>query len=617
MAAFPPKACTLPCGRLPSLHYCNPNCCSVAMPHHQSIDTAICTCHHIAPAVSLAVISVRSFLPCDCHIVIDEDLFMAKVHLLSTEDDPPYRMAVHPTGHGIVCSFTQSCRLFEMVRTNGSEPDNMKLEPANKALTQLQEVGQQRSLVFSADGTRFAAGGDDGHLRVFEWPSLRLILDQPEAHRSIRDVDFSLDSAFLASTGGSGPCRIWDLSTMATVASLSLDQARDLGFCRFSRDGTNPLLFVAVKEGEKGSIAVWNTNNWRKVGVKKFQESPISAFAMSYDGKYLAIGSSEGDVSIVSVAKMTVHQRVKRAHMIFVTSMEFSRDCRALLSVSADSSARVTVIEEVKQEVDSHTGQRQQQLGERTHIDWAVWDAGPAGSYGTWCRERLLPVDTLAEHYHIVRGTRQRVLEIESAIPDGWDQPRYPIAEDLEKEKIQFVKDFLEDMNDMLKAIRESFRSAQNCVKTYASKGRKKVTFDKRDFVFLKVSTKSKTMKTGKCDKLSLRYCGLFKILKKVGDIAYKLKLQKSSEVYPVFHVSKLKKSIHGLKHVVSPDVLVELIEPSKIHHMNRKGLSYFDKSIHVTVDQEILVKWIDTEEEDATWERRSVISKRFLHIVP
>ncbi|MCO5551889.1 hypothetical protein L7F22_005395 [Adiantum nelumboides] len=278
------------------------------------------------------------------------DTLSEAVHLLSTEDDPPYRMAVHPTGHGIVCSFTQSCRLFEMVRTNGSEPDNMKLEPANKALTQLQEVGQQRSLVFSADGTRFAAGGDDGHLRVFEWPSLRLILDQPEAHRSIRDVDFSLDSAFLASTGGSGPCRIWDLSTMATVASLSLDQARDLGFCRFSRDGTNPLLFVAVKEGEKGSIAVWNTNNWRKVGVKKFQESPISAFAMSYDGKYLAIGSSEGDVSIVSVAKMTVHQRVKRAHMIFVTSMEFSRDCRALLSVSADSSARVTVIEEVKQE---------------------------------------------------------------------------------------------------------------------------------------------------------------------------------------------------------------------------------------------------------------------------
>lgn len=47
-----------------------------------------------------------------------------------------------------------------MVRAHGSELESMKLEPASKILTQLQEVGQQRSLVFSADGTRFAAGGD-------------------------------------------------------------------------------------------------------------------------------------------------------------------------------------------------------------------------------------------------------------------------------------------------------------------------------------------------------------------------------------------------------------------------------------------------------------------------
>ena len=43
-------------------------------------------------------------------------------------------------------------------------------------------------------------------------------------------LEISLDAAYLASTGGSGPCRIWDLSTLATVASLSLDQARAVQF---------------------------------------------------------------------------------------------------------------------------------------------------------------------------------------------------------------------------------------------------------------------------------------------------------------------------------------------------------------------------------------------------
>ncbi|MCO5567643.1 hypothetical protein L7F22_021337 [Adiantum nelumboides] len=137
----------------------------------------------------------------------------------------------------------------------------------------------------------------------------------------------------------------------------------------------------------------------------------------------------------------------------------------------------------------------------------------------------------------------------------------------LEKEKIQSVKDFLGDMNDMIKVARESICSAQDRAQTYANKARKKVTFEKGDFVFLKVPAKSKTMKMGKCDKLSLRYCGPFKILKKIGDIAYKLELPESSQVHPVFHVSKLKKAVHGLENVVSPDILVDLIEPPKIPH--------------------------------------------------
>ncbi|MCO5566933.1 hypothetical protein L7F22_020616 [Adiantum nelumboides] len=57
--------------------------------------------------------------------------------------------------------------------------------------------------------------------------------------------------------------------------------------------------------------------------------------------------------------------------------------------------------------------------------------------------------------------------------------PRSPMAVSLEKEKTQSVKDFLEDMNDMLKAARENIRSAQDHAQTYANKARKKVIFEK------------------------------------------------------------------------------------------------------------------------------------------
>ncbi|MCO5592880.1 hypothetical protein L7F22_046884 [Adiantum nelumboides] len=165
------------------------------------------------------------------------------------------------------------------------------------------------------------------------------------------------------------------------------------------------------------------------------------------------------------------------------------------------------------------------------------------------------------------------------------------MAVGLEKEKIQSIKDFLEDMNDMLKATRESIRSAHDRAKTYANKAHIKVTFEKSDFVFLKVPAKSETIKMRKCDKLSRRYRGPFKVLKKVGDVAYKLDLPESSQVHPVFRVSKFKESVHGLENVVSPDILVDLIEPPKIPQEPERILGYSDRHTRHKIYQEVLVK--------------------------
>nr|GFC79741.1 putative reverse transcriptase domain-containing protein [Tanacetum cinerariifolium] len=67
--------------------------------------------------------------------------------------------------------------------------------------------------------------------------------------------------------------------------------------------------------------------------------------------------------------------------------------------------------------------------------------------------------------------------------------------------------------------------------------------FQVGDKVMLKVSPWKGVVCFGKWGKLNPRYVGPFKVLERVGDVAYKLDLpEKLSRVHNTFHVSNIKK---------------------------------------------------------------------------
>jgi len=69
--------------------------------------------------------------------------------------------------------------------------------------------------------------------------------------------------------------------------------------------------------------------------------------------------------------------------------------------------------------------------------------------------------------------------------------------------------------------------------------------------------------KATKDNKLSAKYYGPYKVLQKIGTMAYKFELPAASRVHPVFHVSCLKKVI-GNKLPVQT-IFPELNEEGKI----------------------------------------------------
>ncbi|GJZ77871.1 putative reverse transcriptase domain-containing protein [Tanacetum coccineum] len=79
--------------------------------------------------------------------------------------------------------------------------------------------------------------------------------------------------------------------------------------------------------------------------------------------------------------------------------------------------------------------------------------------------------------------------------------------------------------------------------KSYANLKRKPMEFQVGDKVMLKVSPWKGVVHFGKRGKLNPRYVGPFKVLEKVGEVAYKLELpEELSRVHNTFHVSNLKK---------------------------------------------------------------------------
>ncbi|GJX26254.1 hypothetical protein Tco_0232550, partial [Tanacetum coccineum] len=93
--------------------------------------------------------------------------------------------------------------------------------------------------------------------------------------------------------------------------------------------------------------------------------------------------------------------------------------------------------------------------------------------------------------------------------------------------------------------IRQRLQAARDRQRSYANVRRKPLEFQVGDRVMLKVSPRKGIIHFRKRGKLKPRYIGPFKILERIGPVAYKLELpEELSNVYSTFHISNIKKCL-------------------------------------------------------------------------
>ncbi|GJV20408.1 putative reverse transcriptase domain-containing protein [Tanacetum coccineum] len=168
----------------------------------------------------------------------------------------------------------------------------------------------------------------------------------------------------------------------------------------------------------------------------------------------------------------------------------------------------------------------------------------------------------------------------------------------------------IHEITEKIVQIKSRIQAARDRQKSYADVRREPLEFQVGDKVMLKVSTWKGVIHFGKRGKLNPRYIGPFKILAKVGTVAYRLELpEQLSHVHSTFHVSNLKKCLSDESFIIPLD---EIHIDDKLYFIEEPVVIMDREVKHLKQSRIPIVKvcWNSKRGLEFTWEREDQMQK-------
>ncbi|GJV37917.1 putative reverse transcriptase domain-containing protein [Tanacetum coccineum] len=177
--------------------------------------------------------------------------------------------------------------------------------------------------------------------------------------------------------------------------------------------------------------------------------------------------------------------------------------------------------------------------------------------------------------------------------------------------------ELIRETTEKIIQIKNRLLTARSRQKSYADVRRKPMEFNVGDMVMLKVSPWKGVIRFGKRGKLSPRYVGPFKIIERIGPVAYRLELpEKLHGIHNTFHVSNLKKCLAD-ENLVIP--LEEIQLDDKLHFIE-EPVEIMDREVKQLKQSRIpivKVRWNSRRGPEFTWEREDFFMKKYPHLFP
>jgi len=207
---------------------------------------------------------------------------------------------------------------------------------ASFALLQLPHKEEVSCVRFTTSGRYLAAASAGGTIQLWDLTTARPHVTLAGHTGRVEQVSCSPDDRRLASAGADGTIRVWDTTTGLELRTLRSPTRGAVQAVAFSPDG---LLLVAATDGGT-ALRVWSAATYREVRLLHQYGSVLQDLAFSHDGRYLALGSTNGTARLWDL-RAGAEDRQLRGHTGPIRGVAFSADGDRLATGSDDGTVKI------------------------------------------------------------------------------------------------------------------------------------------------------------------------------------------------------------------------------------------------------------------------------------
>ncbi|EGJ31600.1 MULTISPECIES: hypothetical protein [Moorena] len=280
-----------------------------------------------------------------------EKLERAGVTHLDKFKDSPFDalLAAMETGKTLKAMVTKNTPLKDY-------PGASPILALQRILDQIQEPrlvkhqGRVKQVAFRRDGQHLASAGGDGIVRLWDINTGQ-VQQELKAHWGwVWPMALSWDGQLLASAAVDGIVRLWDINT-GQVQKLKGHRGL-VQQLQFSRDGQ-----LLASAGLDGIVRVWDLNTGQVQDLKAHR-GWVWQMALSWDGQLLASAGLDGIMRVWNIKTRQVEEL--KGHQGRVYQVEFSWDSQLLASAGVNGIVRLW---------DVNTGQVQAFTDNHSKVD--------------------------------------------------------------------------------------------------------------------------------------------------------------------------------------------------------------------------------------------------------